>query len=413
MADCPGVLHLAAMADGGLARIRMPAGALSAEQARAVGEAAERLGSGVVDLTNRANLQIRGLAPDAGPKLASHLEAVGFRFGPAERRRNILLDPFSGIDPGERRDLRSLGAALDEALSSAPWIESLSPKFSFVLDGGGPVGIGAAPSDVAVVATRDGMVVRAGQVSASFGSEDGAVDALLSIAAAAAAEGGDMRAGDLPEPVIRKALTSSGGAILAGPQPRALAVEPRLGLVATRDGRVALSLPVPVGRLDRAMLDFLADIAERDGEGRLVLAPWSAVVIPGLAESRAAALLARSVAVGFTPLAVAERLAVVACAGAPACERALEPAKALAREILALAASEPTRLPERRARLHLSGCPKGCGGAAPTDLLLLGSSARAGWSAHRGGAPRRPGRELGRLEAPSAAEALALLATTR
>ncbi|RXF73992.1 precorrin-3B synthase [Hansschlegelia zhihuaiae] len=413
MADCPGVLHLAAMADGGLARIRTLGGALTGAQARAVGEAAERLGSGVVDLTNRANLQIRGLAPDAGPELASRLEAAGFRFGRAERRRNILLDPFSGIDPGERRDLRSLGAALDQALSSAPWIESLSPKFSFVLDGGGPIGIGATPSDVAVVAARDGLVVTAGQVSAAFGSEDGAVDALLSIAAAAAAEGGDMRAGGLSEPMIRKALTSSGGAVLATPPPRANAVEPRLGLVAMRAGGVALSLPVPVGRLDQAMLDFLANIAERDGEGRLVLTPWSAVVIPGLAESRAAALLAPSVAVGFPPLAVAERLAVVACAGAPACERAHEPAKALGREILALAASDPARLPERRASLHLSGCPKGCGGAVPADLLLLGSSERAGWSAHRDAAPRRPGQELGRLEAPGAAEALALLATTR
>lgn len=412
MADCPGVLHLAAMADGGLARIRTLGGALTAAQARAVRDASEQFGSGVVDLTNRANLQIRGLAPDAGPALAARLEAAGFRFGPAERRRNILLDPFSGIDPAERRDLRRLGAALDGALAAASWIESLSPKFSFVLDGGGSAGIGATPSDVTVVSARDGLVVTAGQISAFVRSEDAAVGALLSIAATAAAEGDHIRAGGLPEPAIRTALTSSGGAVLHDP-PRASAVEPRLGLVATVDGLAALSLPVPVGRLDRAMLDFLAGAAERDGEGRLVLAPWSAIVIPGLTTSRAAALLAQSTSVGFTPLAVAERLSVVACAGAPACERARESAKGLGRDILALAASDPRLLPQHRARLHLSGCPKGCGGTAPADLLLLGSSDRVGWSVHRDGAPRAPGRELGRLEAPSALDALALLATRR
>lgn len=133
MADCPGVLHLAEMADGGLARVRTPGGRLTAAQARAVADLAERLGSGVVDLTNRANLQIRGLPLGGGADLGAGLRAVGlFVDGPADRRRNVLLDPLSGLDPTERLDLRPLAETLDRALIAAPWIGGLSPPVKCV-----------------------------------------------------------------------------------------------------------------------------------------------------------------------------------------------------------------------------------------------------------------------------------------
>ncbi|MFD1330910.1 precorrin-3B synthase, partial [Methylopila musalis] len=135
MADCPGVAHLAEMADGGLARVRAPGGRLRADQARRVAELAEELGSGVLDLTNRANLQIRGLKPDAGRALASALGAIGlYAEGPADRRRNVLLDPLAGLDPAEAADLSALADALDRALTGQDWIGGLSPKFAFALD---------------------------------------------------------------------------------------------------------------------------------------------------------------------------------------------------------------------------------------------------------------------------------------
>ncbi|WP_326638541.1 precorrin-3B synthase [Streptosporangium sp. NBC_01755] len=58
-----------AAADGGLARIRVPGGALTARQLRVVAAAARELGSGVIELTSRANLQVRGLPPQHGEPL--------------------------------------------------------------------------------------------------------------------------------------------------------------------------------------------------------------------------------------------------------------------------------------------------------------------------------------------------------
>lgn len=408
MADCPGVAHLAAMADGGLARLRTPAGALTATQARAVADAAEALGSGVIDLTNRANLQIRGLAPDGGPGLSRMLEAAGFRFhGEADRRRNILLDPFSGLDPEEVRDLRPLAAALEERLARAPWIAGLSPKFSFALDGGGVSAVAATPSDVTLVAFPHGFLVAAGGGAATIGTEAGAVAGMIAIAEAACAVGPDARAADLGRSALDDALGGRVGPLepaVRGP------VVHRYGAVATSTpGRVAVSLPVPVGRLDPTMLRFLADEAEAEGEGTLALAPWSAVVVAGVREERAPAMLARSEQAGFTPLRVAERLQVVACSGAPACPRASEQAKRLGGELLALATAVPDRLPDQPRRVHLSACAKGCAGSAPADLLLLGASRGPGWTLHEHASPRAPGPSRGRMEAATAEDVLGLL----
>lgn len=405
MAECPGMVRLAAMADGGLARLRAPGGALTVAQLRAVADAAERLGSGVVDLTNRANLQIRGLALDAGPALVAALEHTGFQFhGEADRRRNILLDPFAGLDPLEIRDLRPLALALDDALVTAPWIALLSPKFSFVLDGGGECRVGAAPSDVTVVAVEEGVALYVGgRLLGVFGERE-TLHALLALAAAAAAIGPDARSKDIPVETLGAIAKQDVRVAELYP------LSPRYGAVATREvGRSALSLPAPVGRLDPVMLRFLACVAEADGNGEVRLAPWSAVVVPDVAAGRADAVLAAAETAGFTPVAVARRLEVAACSGAGCCDRAREPAKKLAAEVLALAARDFERLPEAPARLHLSACAKGCAGSTPADFLLLGDSVRDGWGLHRHGAPRRPGPELRRLDGPSAADILALL----
>lgn len=402
MAECPGVAHLAAMADGGLARIRTPGGALSATQARAIAEAAEELGSGIIDLTNRANLQLRGLALDAGAVLVERLIRSGLAVdGLADRRRNILLDPLSGLEPVEIRDCRPLAAALDDALSSAPWIGDLSPKFSFALDGGGTSGIAGVASDVTAVADAAGFTITFAR-HAIHAVPDSAAWALATLAQAAASVGPNARAADLPAEQLLADLCGGPGVRRASPVSRRLA--PTFGV--TKD---AVILPVPVGRLDVAMMRWLAERAETDGDGALVLAPWSAVVLSHVQPDRGMSLLTASEAFGFTPVAVAERLRVAACAGAPACERAREPAKALGAAILALAAEDRSLLPTEPTSLHLSACPRSCASSAAADVLLLGDSGRDGWTTHRSTRPRFAGPSEDALDAPSPRDILALL----
>ena len=66
---CPTLLSPMQSGDGWLARVKPSAGVLSAAAARLIADAARRHGNGHIDLTSRANLQIRGLSASLGGRL--------------------------------------------------------------------------------------------------------------------------------------------------------------------------------------------------------------------------------------------------------------------------------------------------------------------------------------------------------
>ena len=68
---CPGVLRPMPTGDGLLVRLHPPGGALAPAQARAVAEAARACGNGLIDVTGRGNLQLRGVREE------THAELVG------------------------------------------------------------------------------------------------------------------------------------------------------------------------------------------------------------------------------------------------------------------------------------------------------------------------------------------------
>src|SRR3954453_4608101 len=88
---CPGALQTHAAADGGLARVRVPGGVLTAAQVRVLADAARELGDGHLEMTSRGNLQLRGLPDGAEADLGDRLAVAGLLPSAThERVRNVL-----------------------------------------------------------------------------------------------------------------------------------------------------------------------------------------------------------------------------------------------------------------------------------------------------------------------------------
>lgn len=144
---CPGGVRSMPSGDGLLVRVRPWAGAFTLDQAKGLAEIAATLGNGHIDLTRRANLQIRGLSEENLPMLHEALDRLGLLDD--ETARNVMVDPLA------RPEVRDLALALGRALP-----EGLPPKFGCLVDGGGPLSISGERADIALSVTPDGVAVR-------------------------------------------------------------------------------------------------------------------------------------------------------------------------------------------------------------------------------------------------------------
>ena len=115
---CPGVLRPMPSGDGLIVRVRPCCGAFRLEQARGLADIAAALGNGHIDLTRRANLQIRGLARGEPARAACGAgQARPDRSRCRDRSpRNVMVEPLAGLDPAEKLDVRPMARASPTAL---------------------------------------------------------------------------------------------------------------------------------------------------------------------------------------------------------------------------------------------------------------------------------------------------------
>ena len=309
--------------DGALVRVRVPGGALDPAAAHAIATAAVDVGAGPVELTNRANLQVRGIPIDAVAALRDALVAAGVTAPdpPADERRNVLASPTAGVDADELVDPRPLVAAVADRLASAGPARALSPKFGVLVDAGGAVHLRGRGQDLALGAGRDehGTVryeVRIGDAlpyppeggdRAWSVAPDRALEVVDAVIDAAAPFG---RARDLvaalgPDRVWRDLADRTGDALtgpatLVGPAAPSL---PAVGVHAQRQPQqVWIGLAVVLGRLDPTTLLALADLAASVGGG-LRITPWGGLVLADVDRRDASRVVAasRAARVGVRP----------------------------------------------------------------------------------------------------------------
>lgn len=343
---CPGALRPMQSGDGLVLRIRPRDGRLDTAQAVGIAELAARYGNGLIDLTSRANLQIRG-ASDAGyPALIDGLGALGLLDSDSEieAQRNILVTPF--WTAGD--DTCRLAAELERALAGASL--DLPTKFGFAIDDGNARVLAGASADIRIERDRKGgLLVRAdGAERGRSVTRREAVQVALALAEWFVTSGGDK--GEKR----RMRAHLAGGAIL--PESVRGDAEP-VGRSAERVPGiypVGALVGVAFGQVPHQTLSHLALRAPA-----LRMTPWRMLLAEGL----------HQMPLGTDLVTDADdpALRVIACSGAPRCGEARADTRALAS---ALARHIP---PD--ARLHVSGCAKGCAHSGPADVTLVATQA--------------------------------------
>jgi len=367
---CPGVLHVHAAADGGLARIRVPGGRLRAGQLAALASAAAELGDGALEVTSRGNIQVRGLAAGAGPELAARLRAAGLLPSDThERVRNIVASPLSGRDGAGRRDIRPLVTELDLGLCADPVLAGLPGRFLFTVDDGrGDVsGLAGDVGLHAVAAGRLALLLAGADSGIRLTSADAVATALAAahgfLAERAAQDSGAWRLAELADGVRRVA-----GRLDGAPEPPDLVPgppgPPLVGVIAQLDGRVTVAVAIPLGLLTAARTASLC-AAARAGADEMYITPWRTAAVPGLRAGDAEAWLAALGHDGLVVAAGSPWLGVTACAGRPGCASALADVRGDAGAGL-VDVTRPPGLP-----VHWAGCERRCGRPAGRHIEVL------------------------------------------
>lgn len=337
---CPGAYRPMMAADGLVVRIRPRLARLTAEQALELCDLARRYGHGYLDLTNRANLQIRGVAEGDHAALLRALGDLGLLDAdPAlEGRRNVLVAPFWQTGDTTHR----LALALLARLGDLP---DLPAKIGFAVDCGARLRLTNDSADIRIERAASGLILRADGAAAGRAIvEDTAISALLEMAHWLAAQiTSDHRR--MARVIARTPLPPDWCDTPALPS----APVPAIGV---QHGGALIG--AAFGHVDAAAL---ARVIRAQALDAIRVTPWRMLFLEG-----GMPLLDDA----FVTDPHDSLMRVNACPGAPFCPSASVETRALARRLA----------PHVSGTLHVSGCAKGCARRQPADMILIGRAGR-------------------------------------
>ncbi len=335
---CPGALRPMMSGDGLVVRLRPRAGRLSRDQAMGIARLARAHGNGLIDLSARANVQLRGVADAGHPVLIAGLAALGMidETPAAEAARNIIVSPFWADGDGAIGLATALMAAI-----AAPDFPILPGKFGYAVDIGAQPVLQDTSADIRIERGPAGLIVKAdGADTGAMVTPETAIAAIQDLAAWFVASGG------IADGRGRMAALIGRGARLPD---RFRAVQMQAVAAAAKPALVAAGALVgfDFGQMQAETLASLARL------GDLRVTPWRMLLVEGV---RQLPKIAGVITDPDDPV-----LRVVACTGAPGCLQAHRPTRDIARKL----ARHMTE------NLHVSGCSKGCAhpGAAPVTLV--------------------------------------------
>ncbi len=392
---CPGLFSGSRARDGILSRMRIPGGILNVQQCWAIAHLIDNYSTGSIQITNRANLQIRDLNSAISPQVWQDLQELGLasRHVEVDPIRNIMASPTAGIDRAQLLDTRPLVTAWDDYLQTHPALSELSAKFSVGFDGGELVSIRDRLNDILLVAEKlpvdsttvfrlhlnsdTGIVIQTSQcisVLAALASVyleytknkpridrkkprlrhllvDWGVESYL-----------EKVQQNLPFILHRSSIASSDKSI---PNHQHLGIHPQ-----QQSGFSYIGIALPLGKLESKQLRDLANLAQTFAGGTLRVTPWQNLLISDIPNSQLFEVKQQLTDRGFHWSTTNLDSCLVACAGSTGCASAMTDTQSHALAMVQDLAQ--TLQIDRPINIHFSGCEKSCAQHHPVDITLVG-----------------------------------------
>lgn len=367
---CPALAAPMQTGDGLLIRLRPAGGALTVSQFRNLALAAARHGNGILEITARGNLQIRGLRAETVEPLAADVQAAGITVPDGVA---IEISPLHGIDADEIANAADMEAALRRRFGGLLSSHHLAPKLSILIDGGGQFSLSTLIADIRLVAQRSGqwlLSIAGDEETATPLALDNA-DAVIAVVGELLqmlmARGRQTRARNIETAALHDRfpqMDSIRSTTRTAPKKPSF-----VGIARLADGEFVLGGRLQFGQVKAADLISFLDAAKSAGTQEIRLAPDRGFLLIGIGETAMPAMQCSAIEHGFSVTANAPTEQIAACAGAGACASAFYDTRALAGRLI----DRHSSLFDGSMKIHLSACAKGCAHRR-ADLAIVGSA---------------------------------------
>ncbi len=427
-----GLFFLSPNKEAFMSRLRIPGGLLKTFQLRELAHVAKELTTGYVQITTRANLQMRLIQPKDCPDFLRRVQTVGLhtRGAGADNIRNLTANPTAGIDPHELIDVMPFCRELGQIIINDRSFYDLPRKFNIAYDGGGLIGTVEDTNDIGAKAVFVGAPVSdpaslVGQPQRA-GSETGApltpgVYFRISLGGATGHKAFARDLGVLVKPAelnkvvvaLTRVYIANGNRTdrkkarlkhlletwslekylaetekLLGYQLQRAPVEK----LETRNSKLETShthigvypqkqtgfnyvgVAIPVGQLTAKQMIRLAEIAELYGSAEVRLTVWQNLIIPNVPDAFVATVEKAVRKLGFDTRQSHLRGGLIACTGNSYCKFAQANTKGHAIELANYLEKKITL--DQPINIHLTGCPNSCAQHYMGDIGLLGTKVR-------------------------------------
>ena len=414
-----GLFYLNHQQDGFMCRLRIPGGYLKDFQLRELADISREMTSGYIQVTTRANFQLRVIPVENAPELMRRIQAVGLhtKGSGADNIRNITASPCAGYDPHELIDVRPLCLNLAQSIINSSEFYNLPRKFNIAYDGGGQIGVVEDTNDIGVKAVKLKAPLGNHSPGVYFlmalggvtGHKTFATDAKILVSknkvnetilamTKVFIENGDRTSRKkarlkylLKDWGVEKflneterktgdqltRLTKEDSKLIGDwnpPKPPATS-HTHVGIFKQKQpGYYYLGVGIPTGVLTPDQLEGIADLSKRFGNGEVHLTVWQNLMIPNVPSQFVEELSKGILELGLYTNPSSIRSGVIACTGNSYCKFASANTKGHAKALMDHLETHCQL--DTPVNIHITGCPHSCAQHYIGDIGLLATKVK-------------------------------------